>query len=275
MPEPALVALAADLLAAAPERLAWTCLKEHPSAVWRVCGPDDSLVLKRHAHARAYAQEREALLAWAPRLPAGTVPTLRGRDDGARLLALADLPGVPAPNAHAAHAGAGGFARALHDLDAPDPDPVPLVAAISARLRAWDERAASLLTPAARAGLHLLTRGLDAFAGVRRVACHRDFTPDNWLLDGSSLRVLDFEHARLDAAELDLVKLRAELWPARPDLERAFLDAYGPLSVDASARLDVLLALHAAATLAWAERHRDPHFRALGERALAAALARA
>lgn len=275
MPEPALVALAADLLAAVPERLVWTCLKEHPSAVWRVRGPAGSLVLKRHAHARAYAQEREALETWAPRLPAGSAPTLRGRDDGARLLALVDLPGVPAADVHAAHAGAGRFARALHDLDVPDPDPLPLVAAVAARLSAWDERSASLVTPAARAGLRRLTRGLDAFAGVRRVPCHRDFTPDNWLWGDPCLRVLDFEHARLDAAELDLVKLRADLWPARPDLARAFLDAYGPLSADASARLDVLLALHAAATLAWAARHRDPHFQALGERVLAVALARA
>lgn len=274
MPEPALVALAADLLAAAPERLAWTCLKERPSTVWRVRGPEGSLIFKRHAHPRAYAQEREALETWAPRLPAGSAPTLRGRDDGARLLALSDLPGVPAPDVLAAHTGAARFARALHDLEVPDPDPVPLVAAIAARRSAWDERAATLLTPAARAGLQRLARGIDAFAGVRRVPCHRDFTPDNWLWADARLRVLDFEHARLDVAELDLVKLCADVWPARADLGRAFLDGYGPLSVDASARLDVLLALHAAATLAWAERHRDPRFQALGERALAAALAR-
>nr|WP_276600351.1 MULTISPECIES: phosphotransferase [unclassified Nannocystis] len=203
-------------------------------------------------------------------------------DLSARTLALTVAPGErlslgthdPAL-APAAHAAAGRFLRALHELPAADDDPMPLVDAIAARQSEWHARARDLLTPAERDALQRLAARRDAFAGVRRVPCHRDFTPDNWLLDADGLCVLDFEHARLDAPEADLVKLCADVWPDRPDLAEAFFAGHGPLTPDATARLDVLLALHAAATLAWAERHDDPAFRALGRRALAVALERA
>lgn len=175
--------------------------------------------------------------------------------------------------ATSAHRAAGRFARALHALAVADDDPVPLADAISARLDAWHARAGDLLAPSERTALARLAARRDAFASCARVACHRDYTPDNWLSDGTSLVILDFEHARLDAPEADLVKLRAEVWPAASALQAAFLAGYGPLDVDARARLDVLLALHAVATLAWARRHRDAAFTALGRRALAVALA--
>ncbi|MFZ6180120.1 phosphotransferase [Nannocystis pusilla] len=174
-----------------------------------------------------------------------------------------------------AHLAAGRLLRALHEIPVADDDPMPLVDAVAARQSEWHARARDLLTPSERDALQRLAARRDAFAGVRRVPCHRDFTPDNWLLDADKLCVLDFEHARLDAPEVDLVKLRADVWPDRPHLAEAFLAGYGPLTTDAAARLDVLLALHAAATLAWAERHDDPAFRALGRRALAVALERA
>lgn len=241
----------------------------------------------------------------APR-PAFATPTLRGVDLADRILALSLAPGArlssgthdpaterglappPAPRARlssgthdldaerTAHAAAGRFARALHDLPAADDDPVPLLDAVRARLARALDQAAPLLTPAERAALATHTAKLDAFAGAARTPCHRDFTPDNWLSSGTgSLTVLDFEHARLDAPEVDLVKLRAEVWLGRPDLAAAFLAGHGALTTDQAARLDVLLALHAAATLAWADRHVDATFRARGRQALAAALASA
>nr|WP_276603933.1 phosphotransferase [Nannocystis pusilla] len=210
------------------------------------------------------------------------VPALLACDLAHHTLALTVAPGErlslgthdPAL-APVAHAAAGRLLRALHDIPVADDDPLPLVDAVAARQSEWHARARDLLTPAERDALQRLAARRDAFAGVRRVPCHRDFTPDNWLLDADRLCVLDFEHARLDAPEADLVKLRTDVWPDRPDLAEAFLAGYGPLTADAAARLDVLLALHAAATLAWAERHDDPAFRALGRRALAVALERA
>ncbi|WAS94387.1 aminoglycoside phosphotransferase family protein [Nannocystis punicea] len=309
---PELRALASRLLADVPESmLSWTCLKEHSKSatVWRATGPAGQLVFKRHRHPRPFQQELRAYRDWLPAVAAhlslGTsrseepkdrekelspgprslagavrVPALLACDPAARVLALTAAPGErlslgthdPAL-APVAHAAAGRFLRALHELPVADDDPMPLVDAVAARLAEWHARARGLLSPGERDGLQRLAARRDAFAGVRRVPCHRDFTPDNWLLAGADLHVLDFEHARLDAPEADLVKLRAEVWFDRPDLAEAFLAAHGPLTTDAAARLDVLLALHAAATLAWAERHADPAFHALGRRALAVALA--
>mgnify|MGYP002777679782 CR=1 FL=1 len=289
-------------------------------AVWRADGPSGSIVLKEHRHPRSFPQELRAYQDWLPRLeealrraegprdpvpaaPAGppidldaaplaripvATPALLAVDVAARVLALSLAPGARlSPETceptleRRAHAAAGRFARALHGLAVRDDDPVALVDALRARLARADDQAASLLTASERAGLAKLARDVDAFAGVPRVPCHRDFTPDNWLVSGTSLiefdtiTIVDFEHARLDAPEVDLVKLRAEVWPGRPDLEAAFLAGHGPLSADATARLGVLLALHAAATLAWAHRHGDALFRARGRQALAAALASA
>jgi len=207
------------------------------------------------------------------------VPALLAFDLSARALALAVAPGERlslAPGERPdAHAAAGRFLRDLHALQVADDDPVPLRDAIATRLAEWHARADGLLSPTERDALQRLAGCRDAFTGVARVPCHRDFTPDNWLLADDALHVLDFEHARLDAPEADLVKLRAEVWSDSPALEHAFLGGHGPLSADATARLDVLLALHAVATLAWAQRHADVRFQALGRQALAVALASA
>lgn len=282
--------------------LSWTCLQNHPhgAAIWRVAAPAGALVLKQHRHPRPFQQELRAYREWLPalalagpssasplatgdKLPLGTsyAPTLLACDLSTRTLALSAAPGerlslgTHGPALAPAHAAAGRFLRALHELPVADDDPMPLVDAVAARQREWHARARDLLTPGERDALQRLAARRDAFAGVRRVPCHRDFTPDNWLLGADGLCVLDFEHARLDAPEADLVKLCADVWPDRPDLAEAFFTGHGPLTPDAAARLDVLLALHAAATLAWAERHDDPAFRALGRRALAVALERA
>lgn len=292
-PAPPVAALAARALAADPGQLSWTCLKGQPGehAVWRADGPAAALVLKAHRHGRSFPQELRAYQDWLPRLraregddpSAPTTPALRGVDLADRVLALSLAPGARLSSGthdlaaeRTAHAAAGRFARALHDLPAGDDDPVPLLDAVRARLARALDQAAPLLTLPERAALATLAARLDAFAGAPRTPCHRDFTPDNWLSSGTGpLTVLDFEHARLDAPEVDLVKLRAELWPDRPDLAAAFLAGHGALTTDEAARLGVLLALHAAATLAWADRHVDPTFRARGRQALAAALASA
>lgn len=274
-PPPAVLALAARALAG---ELSWTCLKEQPHAVWRADGRAGSAVLKQHAGARAFAQELAAYRDVLPRL-AGT-PRLLAADEPARALALSLAPGerlscgtFAASREQAAHAAAGRFARALHGLAFADDDPLPLPPAIDRRLSAWIDRGDGLLTPDERAALRRLSVRADAFTAPR-VPCHRDYTPDNWLVEGTAVSIVDFEHARADAAEVDLVKLRAEVWPERPDLRDAFIAEFGPLDADAAARLDVLLALHATATLAWAARHDDPEFREKGRQALAAALGR-
>ena len=81
--------------------------------------------------------------------------------------------------------------------------------------------------------------------------------------------VVDFEHAHLDSPLLDMVKLWTEVWGARPDLEAAFFAGYGrTLTPQEHEQLRVLAAMHAMATVAWADEHADLQFAAAGRHAL-------
>ena len=59
------------------------------------------------------------------------------------------------------------------------------------------------------------------------MACHRDYTPRNWLVKDGVQYVIDFEHARLDVWLADLARLDLGIWPDRPDLKEAFPVGYG------------------------------------------------
>ncbi|HEY8377557.1 MAG TPA: phosphotransferase, partial [Nannocystis sp.] len=178
-PPPELRALAVEVHG--DDMSSWTCLKENASStVWQT----GALVIKHHRHPRAFAQELRAYQEWLPQLdlPHARTPRLLAVDLDARALALTRLPGLHlSPGTSSMHTAAGRFARALHTLAVVDDDPIPLADAIGARLDAWHDRARGLLTPAERGALARLAAGRDAFVGVARVPCHRDFTPDNWL----------------------------------------------------------------------------------------------
>ena len=97
---------------------------------------------------------------------------------------------------------------------------ISLSEAVRLRHAAWLER----VRPAVSAEVlaQLRERGAAAhrglFAAARRVPCHRDFTPGNWLVSGPLLEgqmlaldgfyVVDFEHAHLDCPLFDIVKLQ-------------------------------------------------------------------
>lgn len=277
--DPALDAALAPLVGRDPT---WHPLT-HPRGahqVWRVTGPRAAAIVKRHASARPFAQERHAYVAWRPHLPEET-PTLLAEFPATRTLVLTAVAGAPLAD-HApvavceAHWHAGRFLRALHAIPHADPDPLPLADAVARRHAAWLARLARLLPAADLARLRALADAIPAaFAAAARVPCHRDFDERNWLVRGThahvtALAVIDFEHARLDDPIADLAKLAAA-WPAHPDRADAFLAGYGrDLAPRERARLRHHLALHAMATLAWAHTHRDPTFLAAGTAALAA-----
>lgn len=249
--------------------------------------------LKRHRQARKQRQERAALSDWVPGAP-GTPRLLAATEDPAPALLLSPVPGVlvaAAPGTvelGAVHAAAGAWLRRWHDLPFHDDDLVAPVDALMGRLDACAARAGD--------GVRATTVGavrtrLAALAGadLRRVPCHRDFGPRNWLwdaagampggarpadLDGhgatAGFGVIDFEHARPDVPWADVVKLIDEAWSGRPDLEAAFWDGYGrtPDARD-RATIDALRALYAIGTIAWARAHDDAPFEAAGRSALA------
>src|SRR5690606_14148538 len=136
------------------------------------------------------------------------VPRLIADAPALATLILERLPGVsieePSP---AVHHAAGRFLAALHQLEISDDDPLLLAEALIRRTESWRRRAA--LEPAQARVVDEHGPRRELFAGVRRVPCHRDFTPGNWLWDGETLAVIDFEHARPDLALVDLAKLCA------------------------------------------------------------------
>lgn len=100
---------------------------------------------------------------------------------------------------------------------------------------------------------------------------HGDWHPRNWLVDESSVSVIDFGRADLRPPSTDLVRLAATEFRGRPDLEVAFLDGYGddPREPRAWHRMQVREAI---GTAAWSFRVGDQRFEAQGHRMITEAL---
>lgn len=249
----------------------WTVDVDEPSG-------HAALIVKRCVSMRAFKQEHAALTQWFPRsgeLGGAVVPKLRIADEHTRTLVMTRLPGARAPlDTPAVHHAAGRFLAALHRLPLPDHDTLPLPDALERRHHSWLARCELVLAPDERRVADEHGPRAELFAGAVRVPCHRDFTPDNWLWDGERLAVVDFEHARLDLALVDLAKLAVGPWQTSPNLATAFFTGYGRSPDDdpsQRARLRAAIVLHGLASLAWGVEHGEPCFIDEGRRALALA----
>lgn len=224
--------------------------------VWRLAHP--AAYLKQHRQQRKFVQERDAYLHWAPRL--SQLPTLLAYCNGLKALLLSALPGEPSA-APAAFYQAGRWLAALHALPYDDRDPLPLELALKQRLAAWRRRA-PLVVPA-ELWARLTACGDEALAALgtlRRVPCHRDYTPHNWLVDRAAQRfyVIDFEHARADYWLWDVARLASEGWLLDGRRAEAFWAGYGcRLSAAENQLLAALSAQLALAAIGWAEAHHD------------------
>ncbi|MFN2321659.1 MAG: phosphotransferase [Trueperaceae bacterium] len=223
--------------------------------------------LKRHAQARKHRQERSALERWAVALP-GTPRLLATTDEPAPALLLSAVPGalveglaLDRDDELAVHHAAGSWLARLHALPFEDDDPVPLHAALEARLASWTARAKGAVAPETASWVAERLATAEGLAGSR-VPCHRDFGPRNWLWDrAAGLGLIDFEHARPDVRWADVLRLIDGPWLGRADLEEAFWAGYGrrPRPIDRDA-VDALRALHAIGTVAWGTDHDDAAF---------------
>jgi len=209
------------------------------------------------------------------------VPTLLGVEPVERAVLVAHVAGVrasslpaPSPDWATVMEDAGGWLARLHRRAVWHVDYVPLGEAYRARVERVESelgaREPGVLTSAIRARLDALPSRL---GGRVRVPCHRDFTPDNWLVDPPHLQgVIDFEHARSDLPEADVARLVNEGWLDAPERRQAFMRGYeaseGPATLEGDVVRDVAL-LEALTTLAWALRHRDVERERLARRALA------
>jgi Ser/Thr protein kinase RdoA (MazF antagonist) len=206
-------------------------------------------------------REREALLRVQPLLP--DVPEVLAELEGA--LVLSWIEGRPAGDDEDVHAHAGALLRRIHAVEVEDRDPMSIPDALAARLERWCARARGRVADDVIARV-VASVEPEVFTGERRVQCHRDFTPSNWIVrDDGSVAAIDFGQARLDLPLWDLAKLAADPWVHRPQLRARFLSGYG---ANEDPRLHQLVALHGLQTLVWGLEHDDAAFVALGRRVL-------
>lgn len=213
----------------------------------------------------------------------GSAARLLHADPAARVLVLEWLPGAlayrtPAGVDPEVHRRAGDLLRRFH-AQAARPSEGTDAAATARALRWLDSPHA--IAPAVEARLRL---ALDALppAEVDLVPTHGDWQPRNWLVDGDTVRVIDFGRFAFRPAATDFVRLAAQEWRENPDCETAFFEGYGGdprLGSDGSERgsgrshwLQLRLR-EAIGTACWAHQVGDAEFEAQGHRMIAEALA--
>ena len=205
------------------------------SNVWRVSADEKRYFLKQHKQLRKFQQEVYAYRMWTPQL--ASTPDLIATDRDLNALLLSAVPGELAQEVKLSeleerevYRRAGAFLRRLHDLPFEDTDTLPLADALLMRSESWLKRAKGLLDDQT---IQWASAQLGEAAqivrerGWTRVPCHRDYTARNWLLDGDTLHVIDFEHAKPDLFLADFEKLRSLVWLHRSDLQDAFFEGYG------------------------------------------------
>jgi Ser/Thr protein kinase RdoA (MazF antagonist) len=223
------------------------------------------VIIKRHRSPQRHRQELHAYQHWTPALH-GRAPRLLAVSDDPPAIVITALPGSPLATAGLttaqeveAHCQAGELLRVLHDSGPAQTEP-DMTAWLAERGEQWLTFAVGILPAARRAEIRAHLRELAQLGPIPAVPCHLDYTPRNLLATATGqVAVIDFEHARYDLAARDLVRLATRTWPARPDLEEAFLHEYGPISeqdrhvIEHCSHLDAL-----TAAVSGANRSRRP-----------------
>ncbi|HSR83049.1 MAG TPA: aminoglycoside phosphotransferase family protein [Streptosporangiaceae bacterium] len=213
--------------------------------------------LKQHKDHERYLAEVTAYHRWVPALR-GPAPRLRASDDSLHAVILSPVPGESpawpaaasddgdderrASEAAVQH-GAGALLRELHDGQPALPWD-DFGAAMAEEFDQLVPFAAGLLTSGELAAARSQVKELTGQQCAGRVACHRDYTPRNWLVDAGTVYVIDFEWSRLDVWVSDMARLHLDIWAKRPDLQDAFMSGYGRELADADRAL-----LHGCAVL--------------------------
>jgi hypothetical protein len=219
-----------------------------------------------------YGLERRAYQRFVPAL-GELAPRLLRFDDGLRLLVVSRLPGEPVGPADVGrpevHRQAGALFRRLHDSAPPRTDD-GYAARLQTEVDGWVARG-GLTGPEISAARALVTEVADV--SVPLVPTHYDSGPRNWLIDGNTVRLIDFGWVDWRPWCADLVKLQRWPWLDRPDLQQAFLDGYGRTLDAAHARmLPALHVLSAVFIITWAHEHGMSEFEQSARDALAAAI---
>lgn len=203
----------------------------------------------------------------------GRAARMLRHDADARILVLTFLPGslvdgTPAERDPALYRQAGSLLAALHRQAARPSDDYELRENQKAlRLLESDHR----IAPEAIAPLRAILDA-DFPPPVTLVPTHGDWIPRNWLVDGDTLRAIDFGRADWRPAATDFARLAAHIWRADPALETAFLDGYGS-DPRSPSRWRILQVREAIGTAVWTYQMGDEPFERQGHRMIEWALA--
>lgn len=224
----------------------------------------DLLVTKTYATKDAYLRELGAMQ-FLQRHHMSGVPRLMAVNETAQRLTLERILGRSFESESGADVDerriwklAGEWLRSLHQLPIEDDDQLSFSKAMHARLGASLEAATPHLDATVLAQIETLQNALkkEQISGGVRVFAHRDYRPRNWFVqrDGK-FYALDFEHARADFTEWDLVRM-IPYWKEKPAMRRAFLSGYRDARQDLSdERLRAAHLVSAIQTIAWGVAH--------------------
>lgn len=208
----------------------------------------------------------------APLVETGRAARLCAADDDLRVMILEYLPGKLVEGTEAeylpeTYRQAGELLRRLHGLETRED--TEYRSRTLARARSWLDKPNRVDAAAAAEAQRILRTASTAPVDV--VPAHGDWQPRNWLIDGDTVRVIDFGRFAFRPAATDLTRLAAQQWRGRPDLESAFFDGYGDDPRDRDGwRLERLC--EAVGTACWGFQVGDEAFEAQGHRMLAEVL---
>ncbi|MDR7303879.1 phosphotransferase family protein [Haloactinomyces albus] len=224
------------------------------------------LIGKIHRSRSLHEREVHAYREWTPQLGLA-VPRLLAADSDLPGIVVTTVPGTPLDELaldpiteRAAHHQAGVLLRQLHRIPV-TASATELTVYLADRAEHWIIQTADHLSPRGKRLLREHMHRLAALPAPRVAACHLDFQPRNllWHTDGR-IRLIDFEHSRIDLAARDLTRLATRYWSHRPDLKTAFLTGYGPLSSNDQAVLNHATALEAVTSIAHGLRNNGEEF---------------
>lgn len=250
-----------------------------PSTVWRLTGQDGGVAwLKHHEHPRLYQRELLGLEQFVPALGEQhwwSAPALIAKDDAIEAILMSDVNGQILEGASASPAElsemfrlAGRFSALLHNLEVNAPDGLSTKEYLSDRLSYYlnegKDAVASSIVETAEAMIAEACSHVDS----RRVACHMDYSPRNWLLQRSAqgirLGVIDWERARYDSWLQDIQRMAYDWFHREPHLGDAFYQGYGrDLTARETIQLDAICLVTAIASIPWAVSHNDRQFESL------------
>ncbi|ORB30119.1 aminoglycoside phosphotransferase family protein [Mycolicibacterium parafortuitum] len=202
----------------------------------------------------------------------GQAPRLLRHDRDANILAIEYLQGSSVEGNDAellpdTYFQAGELCRAFHEqAERADPD---WDAAAVAKSIAWLDKP-HRIKPGDEERLRTILLGHRP-QPVNVVPTHGDWQPRNWLIDGGTLKVIDFGRFAWRPAIDDFGRLAAQQWRQDDRLERAFFAGYG--HDPRTPELWRMTAVHhAVGTAVWAYQVGDEPFEMQGHRMIAEAL---